>query len=46
MELNGEGYPGSTYSLSYAQKHDALTGYYFHAGTNEIFNVMFSKKKK
>jgi hypothetical protein len=46
IELSDEGYPGSTYTLNYNQKNDVLAGYYYHAGTNETFDVMFSKQKE
>lgn len=45
VELSDVGYPGSTYTLTYDQKNDILVGYYYHAGTNDTFDVMFSRKK-
>jgi hypothetical protein len=45
VELRDQGYPGSTYTLSYDPKDDVLSGDYFHAGMNRVFKVTFFRKK-
>ena len=46
IELRDQGYPGSTYTLNYDSKDDVLAGEYFHAGMNQIYKVMFLRKKQ
>jgi hypothetical protein len=45
IELRDEGYPGSTYLLTYDVRKDALMGNYFQAATGESFDVIFVRQK-
>jgi hypothetical protein len=45
VELRDEGYPGSAYTLAYQQDTDRLVGLYFHAGTQQQFDVVFQRIK-
>lgn len=45
VELRDEGYPGSAYTLAYQQDTDRLVGVYFHAGTQQQFDVVFERIK-
>jgi len=44
VEMDDVNYKGSNYRLTYIEKSDQLVGYYFQAGTNQTYNVSFSKK--
>ena len=41
IELRDEGYPGSTYTLTYDAQRDALSGIYFQAALEQSFEVVF-----
>lgn len=41
IELKDVGYPGSTYTLVYRPQQDILSGFYFQAAVNQIFEVVF-----
>ncbi len=43
IELRDEGYPGSTYELTYDQKGGVLRGKYYQAAIKETFDVVFVK---
>ena len=45
IKLDDKGYPGSTYSLYYYAEKDALAGFYYQAGINETFEVLFVRMK-
>ena len=45
LELRGQGYPGSTYTLTYDPKSDCLLGIYFHAVLQQNFGVIFQRVK-
>jgi len=45
IELYDEGYPGSTYTLTYDSKSDALFGTYFQAALGQNFEVVFVRMK-
>lgn len=45
MELRDAGYPGSTYTLSYNAKADALAGAYYQAAMGQSFEVAFIRKR-
>lgn len=45
VELRDRGYPGSTYTLVYMPKKDALFGYYYHAASGQKFDVLFTRMK-
>ena len=44
MELRGQGYPGSTYTLKYNPAYDAMVGIYFQAVIQQPFDVIFQRK--
>ena len=44
IELQGKGYPGSTYTLKYKQEYDAMVGIYFQAVIQQPFDVIFRRK--
>jgi len=44
IELQGQGYPGSTYTLKYNPKYDAMVGIYFQAAIQQPFEVIFQRK--
>ena len=44
IELQGQGYPGSTYTLKYNPAYDALIGIYFQAVIQQPFDVIFQRK--
>jgi hypothetical protein len=44
IELRGQGYPGSTYTLIYNQERDVMVGVYFQAAIQQPFDVIFQKK--
>ena len=46
VELQDEGYPGSSYSLFYDPKSGRLVGQYFQAQGNQKFGVSFSRQAK
>ncbi len=41
IELQDVGYPGSTYTLTYDPRSDALIGTYFQAALRQTFDVVF-----
>ena len=43
LELPGQGYPGSTYTLVHDPKSDCLLGIYFHVVTQKKFAVIFQR---
>ena len=45
IELQGKGYPGSTYTLKYNPAYDAMVGIYFQAVIQQPFDVIFQRKK-
>jgi len=45
IELQGQGYPGSTYTLKYNPAYDAMVGIYFQAVIQQPFDVIFQRKK-
>ena len=44
IELQGQGYPGSTYTLKYNPAYDALIGIYFQAVIQQPFDMIFQRK--
>ena len=44
LELQGQGYPGSTYTLRYNPVYDAMVGIYFQAVIQQPFDVIFQRK--
>jgi hypothetical protein len=44
IELQGKGYPGSTYTLKYNPEYDAMVGIYFQAVIQQPFDVVFQRK--
>ena len=46
VELQDIGYPGSTYTLLYDPKNDALVGLYYQATQKQTFDVMFTRMTK
>jgi hypothetical protein len=44
VELQGQGYPGSTYTLKYNSDLDALVGVYFQAVIKQQFDVVFQRR--
>jgi hypothetical protein len=44
IELQGKGYPGSTYTLKYNPEYDAMFGIYFQAVIQQPFDVVFQRK--
>ena len=44
IELQGQGYPGSTYTLKYNPAYDAMVGIYFQAVIQQPFDVIFQRK--
>ena len=45
IELQGQGYPGSTYTLRYNPAYDAMVGIYFQAVIQQQFDVIFQRKQ-
>ena len=45
IKLQDKGYPGSTYTLYYYPKKDALAGFYYQAAIEQTFEVIFLRKK-
>jgi len=45
IELQDQGYPGSTYKLKYNAKYDAMVGVYFQAVMQQSYDVIFQRKK-
>ena len=43
VELRDQGYPGSTYTLTYQQDTDRLVGIYFQAAAQQQFEVVFER---
>lgn len=46
IELRGKMYEGSTYTLYYFAEKDALVGFYFHAPSENTYEVIFLRKQK
>ncbi|WYD81999.1 MAG: hypothetical protein V8K32_06345 [Candidatus Electrothrix gigas] len=46
IKLQDKGYPGSTYTLHYVPSDDILKGYYFHAGLQQQFPVVFNREQQ
>jgi hypothetical protein len=44
IELQGQGYPGSTYTLKYNSESDVLVGVYFQAVIKQPFEVVFQRR--
>jgi hypothetical protein len=44
IELQGKGYPGSTYTLKYVPDSDVMVGIYFQAVIQQQFDVYFQRK--
>ena len=44
IKLQDKGYPGSTYTLYYYEEKDALAGFYYQAGLEQTFKVVFIRK--
>ena len=44
IELQGKGYPGSTYTLRYNPDSDVMVGIYFQAVIQQQFDVYFKRK--
>jgi hypothetical protein len=44
IELQGRGYPGSTYTLRYNPAYDVMVGTYFQAVIQQPFDVIFQRK--
>jgi len=44
IELQGKGYPGSTYTLKYNSELDVLVGIYFQAVIKQPFEVVFQRR--
>ena len=44
IKLQDKGYPGSTYTLYYYAKKDALAGFYHQAVMGQTFEVVFTRK--
>jgi hypothetical protein len=45
IQLQDKGYEGSTYTLYYYAKKDALAGFYYQAPTDKTYEVVFMRKK-
>ena len=45
IKLQDKGYPGSTYTLYYYAKKDALAGFYYQAAIGQTYEVVFLRKK-
>ena len=45
IELQGVGYPGSTYELVYDPKNEVLFGIYFQAAMQQRFDVVFVRRE-
>ncbi len=45
IKLQDKGYPGSTYTVYYYPKKDALAGFYYQAVTGQTYEVVFFRKK-
>ncbi len=44
IELQDQGYPGSTYELKYNPNHDMMVGVYFQAAIQQSYDVVFQRK--
>lgn len=44
VKLQGQGYPGSTYTLFYHKEKDALAGFYYQSELEQSFEVVFLRK--
>jgi hypothetical protein len=44
IKFQDKGYEGSTYTLYYYQKKDALVGFYYQAPMDKTFEVIFMRK--
>ena len=45
LELRDVGYPGSAYNLVYIPVKDMLFGYYYHATSEQFFDVTFVRMR-
>jgi hypothetical protein len=45
IELQDQGYPGSTYTLNYNPAEDSLVGFYYQAAMKQNFDVVFARVK-
>jgi len=45
VELRDQGYPGSYYELLYNEKEDLLTGNYFQATQQAVYEVVFVRRR-
>jgi hypothetical protein len=45
IELQDQGYPGSTYTLNYNPAEDSLVGFYYQAVMQQNFDVVFARVK-
>jgi hypothetical protein len=45
VKLRDVGYPGSAYTLIYSADKDTLLGYYYHAVSDQYFDVLFVRMK-
>jgi hypothetical protein len=45
IELQDQGYPGSTYTLIHDPAKDALEGFYYQAAMQQTFDVIFARVK-
>jgi hypothetical protein len=44
IKFQDKGYEGSTYTLYYYAQKDSLLGFYYQAGTDKTYEVVFSRK--
>ena len=44
IELQDQGYPGSTYTLRHNPEYDVMVGVYFQAAVRQTFDVVFERK--
>jgi hypothetical protein len=44
IELQDQGYPGSTYDLKYNPEYDAMAGWYYQAAIHQSFDVIFQRR--
>jgi hypothetical protein len=44
IELQDQGYPGSTYRLKHNPEYDVMVGVYFQAAVRQTFDVVFERQ--
>jgi hypothetical protein len=44
IELQDQGYPGSTYTLRHNPEYDVMVGVYFQAAVRQTFDVVFERQ--